>query len=136
MKIKITKHLFYPPGIEISKKWLQLFLRTLIFLLGTTVFGLHPGSALSQSAKVQIEEDKSLSVDEVFDLIKAQTDYRFVYRSDMFKNFPKVSLKKGTIAANDLLRQSLSNGNFNVQFTGNNTLIISDTVVPKCSTAH
>ncbi|MGC1631046.1 MAG: TonB-dependent receptor, partial [Gelidibacter sp.] len=44
----------------------------------------------------------------------------------IFSHFPKVSLKKGVIKANDLLQQSLYGGNFNFEFTRNNTIVIRD----------
>ncbi|MDO5979680.1 SusC/RagA family TonB-linked outer membrane protein [Flavivirga spongiicola] len=103
-------------------------MRTFIFLLCTTVFSFTPDNVLSQNAKVTIVEDKTVTVDEVFDIIKEQTEYRFIYKSDMFKNFPKISLKKGIIKANRLLKQSLSSGNFNFNFTTKNTILIRESV--------
>ena len=99
-------------------------MRTFIFLLCTAVFSFTPENVLSQTSKINISEDKTITVDEVFDIIKEQTNYRFIYKSDMFKDFPKVSVKKGVIKANRLLKQSLSKGNFNFNFSDKNTIII------------
>ncbi|MEC3907097.1 TonB-dependent receptor [Tamlana sp. 2201CG12-4] len=103
-------------------------MRTFIFLLCTTVFGLTSENILSQNAKIKITEDKVITVDEVFEIIKMQTDYRFIYKSDLFKDFPKVFVKRGTIKANDLLRESLSKGDFNFNFTTKNTIVIKASV--------
>ncbi|WP_343330741.1 SusC/RagA family TonB-linked outer membrane protein [Polaribacter staleyi] len=102
-------------------------MKATIFLLCFSVFSITPNNVLSQNAKVKIEENKNVTVDEVFDLIMSQTDYTFIYQVEMFKNLPKVSLKKGVISANKLLEKSLSNGHFDLNFTSKNTIIIKKT---------
>ncbi|TXE09680.1 SusC/RagA family TonB-linked outer membrane protein [Seonamhaeicola algicola] len=119
MEFKLTKVFFL-----LRKKLPKIIMRTFIFLLCTTVFGFSSTNIMSQNAKVKIEADQTLSVDEVFDLIKAQTDYRFIYRSDMFRNYPKVDVKKGIVKANRLLEKSLSKGNFKFNISANNTITI------------
>lgn len=119
MEIKQTNVFFC-----LRKKLLLNIMRATIFLLCFSVFGLSPSNVLSQDAKIKIEEDKHVTVDEVFDIIMRQTNYTFIYQVDMFKNFPKVNLKKGTVKANKLLEKSLSNGKFDLNFTSNNTIII------------
>lgn len=106
------------------KVLLKLMMRTFIFLFCTTVFSLVPNHLSSQNHKIVIHADKVVAVDEVFDIIKAQTDYMFVFYEDLFKDFPKVSLKKGTIRLNALLNQSISRGKVNVIFTKDNTILI------------
>ncbi len=127
MEIKLTHVFFSSTVMGIRKKLLKIIMRTFIFLLCTTVFGFTSGNVLSQTSKVNITENKTITVDEVFDIIKEQTNYRFIYKSDMFKDFPKVSVKKGIIKANRLLKQSLSKGNFNFNFSDKNTIIIRHT---------
>ncbi|MFK5973195.1 MAG: TonB-dependent receptor [Flavobacteriaceae bacterium] len=99
-------------------------MRTFIFLSLTVVFSFAPKTILSQNSKIKIDADKMLSVDEVFDLIMNQTDYKFIYQEGVFDKYPKVQVKKGTILANKLLKKSLSSGHFNVIFTKNNTILI------------
>ncbi|GGK12269.1 SusC/RagA family TonB-linked outer membrane protein [Yeosuana aromativorans] len=101
-------------------------MRTFIFLCCTVVFALTPKSALSQNSKIKILEDKTLTVDEVFDLIMDQTDYTFFYEEGIFDGLPKVQLKKGTIGANELLRRSLSSGDFEFSVTENNAVLIKE----------
>lgn len=129
MEIKLTNVLFFPIAIGIRKRLLKIIMRTFIFLLCTTVFSFTPDNVLSQNAKITIEKDKTITVDEVFRIIKGQTDYRFIYESDMFKDFPKVTVKKGTMKANRLLKQSLSSGNFNFNFIDDKTIVIKKTSI-------
>lgn len=44
----------------------------LLFLFCTIVFGLLPSTVLSQTANIKIDQDKTASVDEVFNLIMSQ----------------------------------------------------------------
>lgn len=50
--------------------------------------------------------------DEIFDLIKSQTEYTFVYQDGLFDGLPKVQLEKGTIRTKDLLDKALLKGNY------------------------
>ena len=119
MEIKFTNNFFF-----CKKKILQLIMRTFILLFCTTVFSFSPNDVFSQNTKVVIDRDKTVSIDEVFDILREQTEYTFIYQEDLFKNTPKVHLKKGTIRANKLLKESLSRGDFNFDFTKNNKIII------------
>ncbi len=121
MEIKLTDVRF------LSRKWLLLIImRTFIFLFCTTIFALTPTNIVSQNSKIKVEEDKTLTVDEVFKLIKNQTDYRFFYEEGLFENFPKVYLKRGVISTNKLLKRSLSQGNLNITVTANNAILIKE----------
>ncbi len=119
MKIKSTNVLFLS-----KKKLLINMLRSFIFLCCTSIFSLTPNNILAQDVKIAVDADKVLTVDQVFDLIMDQTDYTFIYQIDMFKEFPKVSVKKGVIQANTLLKKSLSNSKFNINFTSSHTIVI------------
>ncbi|MCF8275010.1 MAG: SusC/RagA family TonB-linked outer membrane protein [Flavobacteriaceae bacterium] len=120
MEINIIK------GLLISKKGLLNFtMRTLIFLFCATVFSFTPENIFSQNAKIIIDTDKEVSIDQIFDLIKEQTDYTFIYKSELFLNAPKVQLKKGTIKANKLLQESLAFGDFNYVFSDNGTILLN-----------
>jgi len=119
MEIDSTHVIFYR-----RKKTLFNLMKIAFFLLCTTVFSFTTENVMSQNTKVVIDADKTISVDEVFDLIKQQTEYTFIYPTDLFKNFPKVEVKKGVIRANKLLSQSLSGGNFKVTLNTNNAIVI------------
>ena len=119
MKINLTKVFFC-----IKKKLLINIMRTFIFLFCTTIFSFSSDNMLSQNTKIKIDIDKTLTVDEVFELIRNQTDYTFIYQEDLFKDAPKVYLKKGIIKANKLLERSLNYGDFNFTLSDNKTIIL------------
>ncbi|MBF8150746.1 TonB-dependent receptor [Winogradskyella sp. F6397] len=103
-------------------------MKTFIFLFSLSVFSLTSKSGFSQNAKIKIKKDQVVSVDGVFKLIKDQTDYTFVYRADLFENYPKVPLKKGIFPADKLLEMSLSKGTFICEFSEQNTILIKSKV--------
>ena len=74
--------------------------------------------------KIKIDADKIVSVDEVFDILKKQTKYRFLYPNGLFKGAPKIELKKGVVGINELFKKIVSKGNFNLILGVNNTIII------------
>lgn len=121
MKFKLTSVLFY-----LRKGLIINIMRTFIFLFCTTIFGFSPVKLFSQNAKIVIPADKTVSVDEVFDIIKQQTNYTFIYQEDLFKKLPKVHLKKGTIRVNDLLKASFSSKDFDLSFTSGNTIVVKE----------
>ncbi|GAA4290620.1 SusC/RagA family TonB-linked outer membrane protein [Aestuariibaculum suncheonense] len=101
-------------------------MRLLTFLLCISSFAINPAKLISQNAKIKIEASESLTVDEVFKLIRNQTDYRFIYQEDLFNNAPKVYVKKGEIPVKDLLGQFLTNNDYVYELTENNTILIKD----------
>lgn len=125
MKIKLTTTFFL-----FRKRLLAIIMRTFIFLLCSLTFGLSPIDIFSQNTQIEIKKDQSLSVDEVFKIIKRQTDYRFIYQEDMFKHFPKIYVNKGSIQANKLLDKSLKHGDFLFSIASNNTILIKKKLAP------
>ncbi|MEN2413639.1 SusC/RagA family TonB-linked outer membrane protein [Flavobacterium mesophilum] len=99
-------------------------MRTFIFLFCTAIFGFSPANVFSQNTKIVIAADKTVTVDEVFDIIKQQTDYTFIYQEDLFKKLPKVHLKKGKIRVNDLLEASFPNKDFDFSLSNGNTILV------------
>jgi TonB-linked SusC/RagA family outer membrane protein len=98
-------------------------MKTFILLFCTTAFGFSSGNAFSQE-KINIEKDKIVTVDEVFKIIKKQTKYLFLYPDDLFKNSPKVQLKKGNIDLDQLLDLSIPKSDFNFEVSKDNTILI------------
>jgi hypothetical protein len=72
MEIKLINTSF-----QSRKRFLKFIMRTFIFLCCATSFGLSSSNIVSQNSKVSIEESQLLTVDEVFDLVMEQTDYKF-----------------------------------------------------------
>lgn len=119
MKIKLTNTPFFK-----GRAILTNIMRTCIFLFCVTVFSFTPKNTLSQNTKIVISENVSVTVDEVFSIIGAQTDYRFIYPQEMFSNFPLMALKKGTIQVSKLLQRMTNEGGLSFKFTDNNTILI------------
>lgn len=126
MKINFSELSF-----SLRKGLLIYLMRTFVFLCCTIGFALSSNNIVSQNSKITVEEDVTLSVDEVFKLIMNQTDFTFFYEKGTFKGAPKVAIKEGVIGTNDLLKQSLSNGSFDVEVTENNAIIIKEITAPE-----
>ena len=122
MQIKFKNNLFW-----LRKSTLKIIMRTLIFMYCVSVFGFTPNYVFSQNAKIEIHLDKEFTIDELFDLITQQTEYTFMYKADLFKNYQKVNLKKGIVRMDKLITESLIDSNLNVILTSNNNIIIKDT---------
>ncbi|WP_298238544.1 TonB-dependent receptor [uncultured Algibacter sp.] len=119
MKINITKGVFF-----LRKQTQTFIMRTALLLFCSTVFSFSPIDILSQNTKIVIDEDKTVTVDQIFDMIQVQTDYTFIYRSNMFKDYPKVHLKKSVIEANALLEYAISDNDYSFELLKNNTIVI------------
>ncbi|MDO5987528.1 SusC/RagA family TonB-linked outer membrane protein [Flavivirga amylovorans] len=100
-------------------------MRTFIFLFCTTVFSLNTDITNAQE-KIKIDQDKVMTVDEVFDMIIDQTKYRFMYPEDLFKGIPNVQLKKGVLSVGKLLQKTLPKGKFNVILGVDNRITIKE----------
>lgn len=120
MKIKLIQSRSF-----VRMRVLFMIMRTFIFLLCTTVFGITMEKSFSQE-KITIEADKVVSVDEVFDIIQNQIKYRFLYPDDLFANAPQVQLKKGEIGVDELLKQSLSKSAVEFELSRKNRIVIRE----------
>ena len=123
MEIKLTNSLLFSKGVITN------LMRIFVLLFCTTVFSFSNGDLLSQNAKIKIDSEKTVSVDEVFNLIKSQTEYNFIYQVNLFKNSPKIHLKKGVIKANKLLNIALSKGSYAVSFDDKQTIVVTKKVI-------
>ncbi|MFB9076133.1 SusC/RagA family TonB-linked outer membrane protein [Flavobacterium procerum] len=119
MEFKITKPPFY-----LERRILAFIMRTFLLLFCTTVFSFSSEKMVSQTAKVSIDADKTVTVDEVFKIINQQTGYSFIYKSGLFKDLPRIKLKKGDIKVNKLLEELIKNEDFNFIVSADNTIII------------
>ena len=108
------------------KRMLETIMKTFLFLFCSSVFSLTPGTIFSQNTYITIDSDKVISIDEVFNIVKKQTDYNFIHKSNIFQGYPKVSVKKGKIKTETLLRSSLSSGNFTINISNDNTITITE----------
>ncbi|UII26393.1 carboxypeptidase-like regulatory domain-containing protein [Fulvivirga maritima] len=119
MKIKFTSTLF-----ALAKRVVPPKVGSVFLLVCVCVFSLAI-KVSAQDANISIPETRQYSTTEVFDLIKKQTNYTFVYRSDLFNGQPAVNISEGNIKTADLLKLSLGN-NFSYEYSAeDNTIIVS-----------
>lgn len=117
MKIKLpNSHFLY-------RKLLLLLMKTLIFLLCTTVFGFSAKTSFSQE-RIVVSQDQMASVDDVFHMIRKQTNYRFIYSKKLFENIPDVQLTKGEINVGTLLKRFSDLADVNFDLTSDHTITI------------
>lgn len=120
MKIEFINHFFF-----FKRKFLLTCMKAFILFFCTTAFSFSSNKVFTQNVKIVVDKDKIVTIDEVFDLLRVQTDFTFIYQEDMFKNVPKIKLKKGTISANKLLNENLANEGFNFELIGKNKIVIT-----------
>jgi TonB-dependent starch-binding outer membrane protein SusC len=120
MEIKLTNARSF-----LRKRSLFMIMRTLLFLMCTTVFGFTSGNLFSQE-QVTIEKDQVVTIDEVFNIIQDQTKYRFLYPQDLFDSAQKVQLKRGAILLSELLKKSFSGSNVKYELSSKNTILIRE----------
>ncbi|MEE9361612.1 MAG: TonB-dependent receptor [Cellulophaga sp.] len=123
MKIKLI--LPNPKG----QIFLRFIMRMFILLCCTTVLSFAPKNVIGQNSTVTIDADKIVTIDEIFEIIKLQTEYKFLYKTGLFDNAPKAQLKKGKIKTSKLLRENLSSKIYRFELQENNTIIVSKKIV-------
>ncbi|MBT9188266.1 SusC/RagA family TonB-linked outer membrane protein [Zobellia russellii] len=87
------------------KSSLLLTMKIFIFFFSVLAFGFTAEKGFSQNKKITFTEDVRLSIEEVLEVVKKQTDYNFIYRSDLFVGSPLVDVKKGTVKVGELLNR-------------------------------
>tara|TARA_R110002049_G_scaffold309284_1_gene520089 strand:+ start:11632 stop:15054 length:3423 start_codon:yes stop_codon:yes gene_type:complete len=118
MKINFIQYHF-----QLQKRLMSIIMRTFIILFCTTVFSLNSEIALSQE-KITIDQDQLATVKEVFEIIKDQTDYSFIFPRSLFRNAPRVQLKKGEIEVSKLLNQIIASSKVDFELTENKNIVV------------
>src|SRR5690606_16632589 len=103
----------------------NIIARTILLLSCTTIFGFSPNSLTSQNPKITIDQDRTVTIFEVFEIIGKQTECTFIYQSNIFKGLPKIELKKGTVKVNELLKQCLPLADYTITTTKDNYITIT-----------
>jgi TonB-dependent receptor len=98
-------------------------MRAFLFFFCTTAFSFSSLSTFSQE-KIVIDSDQTISVYQVFKIVKNQTDYRFIYPKTAFENFPNVSLAKGEIQLGSLLEKCFKGSNYVFELTENKNILV------------
>ena len=109
------------------RKLLKNTLRTVIVMCSAFAFGLGPNNAFSQKDVVLVEEDTEISVYSMFELIREQTGYNFVFNDDLVSNAPPIEIKQGEILVQNLLEKGLAPLNCSFELTENKTVVVKRT---------
>ena len=120
--------------VFLIRKFLMIAMKIYIFLFCILTFGLNSENGFSQNTKITIASDGELSMEEVFDIIKKQTEHTFIYKSNLFENSPKITVEKGRIRLKDLLEKFMAIGNYNFQFSENGTILLNKKLEIKAET--
>ncbi|MFC4097713.1 SusC/RagA family TonB-linked outer membrane protein [Euzebyella saccharophila] len=103
---------------------LLLFMKIYILLFTLVSFGLGSEKGFSQNERIRFDSHVSLTVEEILDEIKKQTNYNFIYRSDLFANSPKMVVNKGRVKVGELLERCAETSDFEYSFTENNAIVL------------
>lgn len=114
----IVDRMFFKRNILVS------FMKLFIFLLCSTVFASPSSDNRLLQKGVEIHQTKEYSVKEVFNMLKMQTEYIFIYRDELIKDLPKVKLNKGYISVGELLNKCLPKDSIQVEITDDKSVII------------
>ena len=88
----------YSKFLLIKKKYLfNLLLKTSLCISFLALVGFTTKAVYAQNSKVVIDTQKTVSIEEIFEILKQQTDHTFIYSVDLFKDKPKIALKKEDI---------------------------------------
>ncbi|PTX43543.1 TonB-linked SusC/RagA family outer membrane protein [Christiangramia gaetbulicola] len=121
MKTKLNgKLLPLPKGILI------FIMRVFILFFCISSFGFNSDKLFSQNAKIKIDKSANISVEDAFQLIKEQTDYTFIYPSNLFNEAPSLRLNAGIISAEDLLNRCLSLVDYTYEFTEEHVILLKE----------
>ncbi len=123
MEIKLTRLSFYEKVCK-KEKHFKKRVKRFVLLLGIILIGLMPQNSFAQSEKITIKKEAMVSLSEVFDLIKEQTNYTFIHKSNLFDGISPVQIKKGVITVKQLLEESLAGTNFTYELSKDNSIIV------------
>ena len=123
MKIKLTREGgFLKPGL------LFPLLKLFLFLFCAKAFAFAPENSSFQNTHVEIHQSGTYSVKEVFELLKKQTEYTFIYRDELIEDLPATRLEKGRILVDELLKKCLPSDSFSFQIGADQSVIIKKSV--------
>ncbi|MEO1011619.1 MAG: TonB-dependent receptor [Bacteroidota bacterium] len=107
-------------------------MKILIFFFSVLSFGFNVEKGFSQNAKITFDSDVELSVKEVFKVVKRRTDHTFIYKSGLFKNTPKIPIKRGVVTLGELLEKCKTVASFDFEFSSKGVILLRK--VPKLPT--
>ncbi len=97
------------------------------------VFCVHVhASVLSQDVSIDLELSEA-SMDQFFKEVYKQTGYDFVYRADLFSDFPKQSITYKNVTLQQLLDQTLKAHGYEIEIDGK-TIVVRKATFPSPKT--
>lgn len=112
--------------LPLRKGVLIFIMRIFILFFCISSFGFNSDELFSQNAKIEIVKSTFISVEDCFQLIKDQTDYTFIYPSNLFDEAPPIKVKAGIISAKDLLNRCLSLIDYTYEFTEEHVILLKE----------
>ncbi|SIR40385.1 SusC/RagA family TonB-linked outer membrane protein [Maribacter ulvicola] len=105
------------------KRCFTKFICAILILSYSTSFGFS-SKDLFQNVEISIDNNKNIDLPELFELLREQAGYRFVYSDELVAKAPSVKLTKGSILAKDLLYMGLAPKGLTYEFANNKTIIV------------
>ena len=99
-------------------------MKSVISVLLVLLLSVVSTQSFAQTENIKIEEDLSLSIEDLFELIQSNTSYQFVYANNVVKDIPRVNLTKGSFTVSELLNLKLKNSSITYEFNDDRTIII------------
>jgi TonB-linked SusC/RagA family outer membrane protein len=90
-----------------------------------------PENVFSQTEYLVVDTDKEVSLKTLFKTIKEQTDYRFIYRADLAKGLPSITLTKGRVKLSEILNAYLPTTDFTYTFLKGKTIVLRPREEPR-----
>ena len=119
------------PSLFVRSRLPHILMRAIVLLFCSVAFAITPNDLLSQDAKISFETDQVLTVDEFFDLLEKQTDYKFIYQEGIFDHYPALRVKRGSINPNKLIKRILAGANLEVSIGKDNIILVKPAEVSK-----
>ncbi len=108
-----------------SIHFLKLIMKTLIFFYCALALALGNESGFAQDKFINLPKNKTLTIEKAFELIDQQSEYKFIYRSDLVKNAPKITFHQEKIKISDLLNRFLDPIGFTYDFSDGKTVVVN-----------
>jgi len=99
-------------------------MRSSILFFSLIIFGLSSKNSYSQNAIIDVESNVSINVEDIFELIRSHTNYQFIYKYNLIKDAPKVTIEKGIIKVKDLLKKGLDGISCTYDFDDDQTIVV------------
>lgn len=100
-------------------------MRITLFLLLTCVLSLHAGNSYSQNAKVSLDMNNA-KLEKVLDNIESQTNYLFIYISQINTN-KRVTVKANKLEVSKVLDQIFQNTDIHYKLEGSHIILSKNT---------